>query len=211
MMKYICALLLSFHLLVMWCGGVEAHAWWYAQLGLSLDGLREGKVWQVFSYAMLHGSLWHLSINVALLYVLGGLLEKRVGWLRALILLVLGVLGGGVLQSVFYVCAGVEPQSLLVGISGGWMAVLLALTTLDPYRVLRPLRLRARHLGLGFLLSEGVFVLMDPGLGLPVLAQWGEAASGVFGDSFWLVAHACHFGGGLVGWLLARWWRRDTY
>lgn len=47
-------------------------------LALTLDGVRAGKVWELFTYALVHGDFWHLFFNALGLWFLGrGVYEER--------------------------------------------------------------------------------------------------------------------------------------
>lgn len=198
-MKSLSYLLVLIYVLVAATGGVVANDWWYDQFGLSQEGIGSGKIWQLLSYGLLHGNAYHLIVNVVLLWVLGGKLQSVIGSKKAMLILTLGVLAGGVFQLVLSYRVEADQMSLLVGVSGGLMALLLCLTTLDPYRVMRPLRIRAKHLGLGILMSEAILTLIDPTLGIPVLSGIGQYVARQMGESIFLVAHACHLGGGIAG------------
>lgn len=85
------------------------------------------------------------------------------------------------------------------------MALLLLLTTLSPQSRMMPIPLSGKSLGLGILTTELLFALADPQLGLPGISALGNwLASHGMGSGFQL-GHACHFGGGLAGWLLGKW------
>ncbi len=206
-MKSLSYLLVLIYVLVAATGGVVANSWWYDQLGLSQDGIEAGKIWQLLSYSLLHGNAYHIIVNGVLLWILGGKLQSIVGAKKAMLVLATGVFAGGVLQLALSYRVESDQSSLLVGISGGIMALLLGLTTIDPYRVMRPLRIRAKHLGLGFLLSEAILTLTDPALGVPVLSGLGIYAASMMGESIFHVAHACHLGGGIAGMCLGRAYR----
>lgn len=206
-MKPLSYLLVLLYVLAEVSGRVAGNSWWYDQFGLSQEGVEAGKFWQFLSYGFLHGNTYHLIVNGILLWLLGGRLQSNIGIKKSIFVLALGVFVGGALQLALSYRIDADQPSLLVGISGGLMALLLCLTTLDPYRVMRPLRIRAKHLGLGFLLAEGVLTLIDPSLGLPVLSGVGRQVASTMGEPIFLVAHACHFGGGIVGLYLGRIYR----
>jgi membrane associated rhomboid family serine protease len=77
---------------------------------------------------------------------------------------------------------------VLVGASGGIFALVLWLTTVSPKSRMILLPLSAKNVGLGFLLASGILAVAGPWL----------PAGGLH------VAHSCHFGGALAGWLIAR-------
>ncbi len=198
-MKSLICLLVLFYVLLAATGGVAGNCWWYDQLGLSQVGIKSGKIWQFLSYALLHGNSYHLIVNTVLLWVLGGKLQSIVGAKKALFVLASGVVAGGVSQFALSFLVEAGESSLLVGVSGGILAMLLCLTTIDPYRVMRPLRIRAKHLGLGFLLSKAILTLIDPALAMPLFSGLGAHVANILGESIFLVAHGCHLGGAIAG------------
>jgi membrane associated rhomboid family serine protease len=206
-MKSLICLLVLLYAVVAATGGIAENCWWYEQLGLSQLGVKSGKIWQFFSYALLHGNGYHLIVNTVLLWVLGGKLQSIVGAKKALFVLASGVVAGGVFQFALSFLVEAGESSLLVGVSGGILAMLLCLTTIDPHRVMRPLRIRAKHLGLGFLLSEAILTLIDPALAMPLLSGVGAHVANIFGESIFLVAHACHLGGAIAGLCIGREYR----
>ena len=174
----------------------------FFELGLSREKLVEGRIWQPMSYALLHGGWVHLAINLPLLLSFGSRLE-RIGGGRTMIRVLLGgVLGGA--AGHLLATPGDLARVVLVGVSGGIVAMLLWLTAISPDSRMWPLPVSGRSLGLGILVASALLALMDPGLSLPGLGAsgtWlGTRVPGVFDAS-----HACHFGGGVAGWLMARW------
>lgn len=107
--------------------------WLYANVGLSTHGLREGKVWEILSYALLHGDFWHLFFNALGLWFIGrGVCEEhgpRKFWKIALA----GVAAGALLWALVWslpVSSGKEligfyrQRELLVGASAGVFALM---------------------------------------------------------------------------------------
>lgn len=105
--------------------------------------------------------------------------------------------------------AGGAGAPILVGFSGAMMALLLVLTTLSPESQMWPLPLSGRSVGFGILFAEGLLALIDPSLNLPVFSLAGRWIAENGGASWFDIAHACHFGGGLAGWLYGRWLLRS--
>ncbi len=169
---------------------VPAHAEWiYETFGLSFGGLMSGKVWQLFTHAFLHGYWAHLGINSVGLLMLGSRVERVSGPITLLKIFALGVPAGGLLQVL------IDHNSLLVGASGGIAAILLWLTTVDPDARAWPIPVSAKNLGRGILLSEAGFAI---------------AALFITSSPLMQVAHACHLGGGLMGWWLGKRQLRPT-
>ncbi|QJE94631.1 rhomboid family intramembrane serine protease [Luteolibacter luteus] len=167
--------------------------WLFLTFGLSRQGLLEGKVWQLVSHAFLHGNITHLAINAAGLLLIGARVERIGGASAVAKVLLAGVLLGGLVQ----VIAAPSPHRdfQLVGISGGFTALLLWLTTVSPESRMAPLPISAKNLGRGIILAEGMFLV----------GSWFLPEAG-----FQVVAHGCHFGGALAGWWIGRRMMRPT-
>lgn len=143
--------------------------------------------WQVVTYALLHGGLWHLFFNALGLYMFGSELERLWGPRRYLMFIGAGVLAAALTQLGFTALTGSKVPT--VGISGGLFALLLAFGMLFPNRVIMPLfppiPMKAR-----------TFVIVFGGL---------ELLLGYFDRTG--VAHFAHLGGMVGGWLMIRYWR----
>ena len=192
------ALILVIHLLAVTAGGADLPAAWYETCGLSRAGLLAGQLWQLLSYGLLHGSWWHVGLNAVFVLAVGSRIEAIIGSLAMVGTTLAGVLGGGLLHLLL-------GRGLLVGVSGGGVALLLLLTTLSPQSRMFPLPVSAKSLGLGIMTAELLLAVGDPALGWPVIsapARW-LAGHGITGWHH--VGHACHFGGGLAGWLYGCW------
>lgn len=171
---------------------------WYETFGLSWQEFLSGKVWQIFTHALLHGAWWHVALNALFVLLIGSRVEHMTGARTMLRVTLAGMLGGG----LFHLLLG---SGLLVGMSGGCMALLLLLTTLSPESRMMPLPLSGRSLGLGILLAALLLALMNPDLNLPWISDGGRwLARRGHGDLFQM-GHACHFGGALAGWIYGRW------
>jgi membrane associated rhomboid family serine protease len=199
------AMVLGIQALVVAVGGIDQQpAWsWYEWLGLSREGVLSGKIWQVITYGLLHGSWWHASLNAVFMILVGSRIEHMAGPAVLVKATVLGVLGGGLAHLIL--APGAPGAPLLVGLSGGCMGVLLLLTTLSPQSRMMPLPVSGKSVGLGILTAEFALTLVNPALGIPGASSVGgwlvlHGMGGWFG-----VAHACHFGGGVAGWLFGRW------
>lgn len=196
------AVLLGIHGLVELAGGVQQVAPWYLACGLRRTALLAGGLWQMVSYALLHGSWAHVLSNALCLLVLGSRVESILGGVGLLKALGWGILGGAVGHLVLSE-GGVEAAPL-VGISGACMALLLVITTLSPESRMWPIPVSARNLGRGILSAELGFALLNPLLGLPGLSQTGELLARHGWEGWFSIGHACHVGGGIAGWLFAR-------
>jgi membrane associated rhomboid family serine protease len=192
------AVVFAVHLAVTAAGIGRSLNGWYELLGLSREGVVAGRFWQVASHGLLHGSWFHLGLNCLFVLLIGSRIEHMTGSGGVLRTLVAGVLGGGAAHLLL-------GSGLLVGLSGGCMALLLMLTTLSPQSRMMPVPVSARSLGLGVMIAEMILTLINPGLGLPGLSQIGNLLVKLGCGSWFDLGHACHVGGGIAGWLLARW------
>ena len=172
----------------------------YQTLGLSREGMSGMRYWQIFSHGWLHGSWVHLFVNALLVWLLGTRLELMMGSRVMLGVTASGIVGGGMMHLLI-------GHDVLVGISGGAMALLLCLASLAPDARVLPLGISAKNLGRGVLIGELILALADPALDVPVFSQIGELLEDHGYASVFRLGHACHVGGGLVGMLIAQRWR----
>ncbi len=199
------AVIFGIEALVMAVGGPDRQpAWsWFETLGLSREGIFSGKIWQIFSYGFLHGSWWHAGVNALFVLLVGSRIEHSAGRAAMAKVVVFGVIGGGIGHLVLAPAGG--GAALLVGLSGGCLGLLLLLTTLSPQSRMMPLPVSGKSLGLGILAAELLLALIDPAAGLPWFSNLGETLAGHGLGSWFQIGHACHFGGGLAGWVFGRW------
>ena len=197
-----CVLVLGIHLWAVKAGGTELPGAWYDTFGLSRSGFLAGKLWQVASYGLLHGSWWHVGLNALFVLAIGPRIEGIIGSPAMVRVMLAGVLAGGL-------CHLLLGSGLLVGLSGGCVALLLLLTTLSPQSRMFPLPVSGKSLGLGIMAAELLLALADPALDLPVVSVAGRWLCGHGMGAWFHVGHACHFGGGLAGWLYGRWLLRS--
>ena len=150
--------------------------------------------WQVLSYAFLHGSLFHLFFNMLGLWMFGSELERLWGQKRYVHFLLAGALAAAVAQLVVTLLTGSRTPT--VGASGSLFALLLAFGMLFPNRIIMPLfppiPMKAR-----------TFVIVFGGLELLL-------GSGLLGGIGSGVAHFAHLGGMVGGFLMIRFWRRQS-
>lgn len=147
-------------------------------------------VWQLISYAFLHGSPWHLGFNLFALWMFGADLERRWNELRYLLTFLLSAIVAGMTQIVV---SGYFLQSSgpVVGASGGVFGLLLAYALYFPNRVISLiflpfLQMRTRTFVLLYGIVELVLGVTNTGAG---------------------VAHFAHLGGLFGGWLAVQYFR----
>jgi len=175
----------------------------YQLFGLQWETFKTGRIWQIWTYGFLHGGLLHLGVNALGILMMGSRIEQIIGSGGFSRLCLFGILGGGVTHLL--VAPGGLDAPILVGFSAAVMALLLLMTTLSPDSRMWPLPVSGRTLGIGILSAEGTLALIDPALNLPVISQAGIWISQHGGAQWFEIAHACHFGGGITGWLYGRW------
>jgi len=198
--------LVIIHTVLERAGGPLEAPQYYLNFGLSWDEFSGGKIWQLISHALIHANWFHLIINLLMLWFVGGrvihILGHR-GWLK---IVFWGVLAGGLLHLLtgLVLTQLNHPDRHLVGVSGACLGLLVALTTLSPDSKMWPVPISGKNLGLGLILAELLLCLMQPGFNLPVFSRMGDLMVSWGGGSLFQISHACHLGGALAGWWIAR-------
>lgn len=199
-------LIVSVHWAVERAGGPNYVFDLYKQLGLTWTDFKSGKVWQVFTYGLLHGNWLHLTVNVLMFWLVGGRVIHILGHQAWFKVVFFGILVGGGLHLItaYFLIENGAHETRLVGISGACYALLLTLTTLSPESKMWPIPISGKNLGLGIILCELLLWLMSPKLSIPVFSKVGEQFVVLGGGELFQISHACHFGGGIAGWWIAR-------
>ncbi|MFC3282762.1 rhomboid family intramembrane serine protease [Litchfieldella rifensis] len=174
--------LMFFHFALWPLGGSEG-----ASLPANMP-VGEFRLWQLLSYAFLHGSVFHLFINMFVLWMFGSPLERAWGTQRFALYYFLCVLGAGAVQLLVVSAGQFAPT---VGASGGVYALLLAFGMRYPNQyillLIPPIPMKAKY-----------FVIV---IGLVEL--WSGIAGTRQG-----VAHFAHLAGMLFGLILILSWRQ---
>lgn len=155
-------------------------------LALSRDGLRSGFVWQLFTFQMLHASLFHLFMNGLVLWMIGRFVEGIMGPRRYLVAFFGCGLLGGLMQAALMLALPHMYGTHLVGASagvGGLFAILALLFRNQTFLAFFVVPVKAITL-LYIFLGIAVFFTLVPAGGN--------------------VAHAAHLGGLLGGILFLR-------
>jgi membrane associated rhomboid family serine protease len=146
------------------------------------------QVWQVVTYAFLHGSLLHIGFNMFALYMFGSAMERVFGPRRYLAYYFVCVLSAAIAQLITSALTGTIYPT--VGASGGVFGLLLAYAMYFPHNrimlIFPPIPMPAR-----------VFVVVYAAL---------ELVLGVSGTQEG-VAHFAHLGGLVGGYLMLRFGR----
>jgi membrane associated rhomboid family serine protease len=158
-------------------------------LMISLFGLIPAKVnrlelWRVFTYQFLHGGVWHLAINMLMLWMFGSELEQRWGERFFLKYYFLCAVGGG----VTYALARFGTPMASVGASGAIYGILMAYGLWFPNRTVLlafVFPVRVRHVVVFLIVVELLQAIEATGAG---------------------IAYAAHLGGMAFGYVYLRWW-----
>lgn len=180
--------------------------WWQLNLGLSWEGVLQGKIWQLCTHALLHAGWLHLIVNLGMLWLVGDKVMMILGRKKAFEVVIAGVLLGGLLHlliSMVLILKGYG-ESCLVGVSGACFALLLALIVISPHARLRFIPVSSKNLGLGVVIAEAAMLLLHPGLGLPFFSAIGDQLVLFGAGGLFRISHACHLGGAIAGWWVAR-------
>ena len=78
-MRSLSLLLIALFAVICFNGGIDPFMWLYADAGLSLSGLSNGRIWQLVTYGLLHGNWPHVVLNTLMLYCLGDRLQFLIG------------------------------------------------------------------------------------------------------------------------------------
>lgn len=154
-----------------------------------LPGVGGFRIWQVVTYAFLHGSLPHLLLNMLALFMFGGEIERVWGERRYLVYYFVCVVGAGLAQLLVTNAQGGPPYPTL-GASGGVFGLLLAFGMMFPRRMI---------------------LLIFPPIPMPAwlfVTVFGviELVLGVTGTQAG-VAHFAHLGGMAAGFAMIQYWR----
>jgi membrane associated rhomboid family serine protease len=154
-------------------------------------GVPEFELWQLVTYAFLHGSLTHLFFNMFALYMFGGEIERLLGTRRYVTYYTVCIVGAAVAQLVVLGNMNLPPVPT-VGASGGVFGLLLAFGMAFPHRRL---------------------MLLFPPIPMPAwlfVTLYGllELYLGITGSGLG-VAHFAHLGGMAAGYVLLVFWARE--
>lgn len=161
---------------------------------LSIDGLRSGRVWTLFTYAFLHSTVNFLHIvgNMLGLYFLGRELLPLLGNARFVRLFFGAILLGGITWAAVNWGYG----GAVIGASAGVAALLIVFAAINPNQPITlllffvlPVTLKPKYLAFGLL-----------GLDLIGFLFWEITGS----PSPMGYAHSAHLGGMAAGWIFFR-------
>ncbi len=155
--------------------------------GVSLQELREGRIWTLLTHMFVHGGVMHLLLNMVVMTAAGTFVVMCMGIRHFLILFFSGGLIGAALQVSFF------PNVYLIGASAGVYAITIAALLLLPEDTFYRFRIRLRpHLA-----AVGVTIVAV------AMLVW-TLASGSGNPLEQSVAHLAHLGGIITGWYYVR-------
>ena len=121
-------------------------------LALFPQRLQNGNVWELLSYQFLHGGLFHLLINCAMIWFAGRQIEEALGKAKFLVLYLVAGVFGGLLQCALS-WSGFLPPAGVVGASAGIFGLIAAFAMVYWERELTflimfviPVRMKAKYL-----------------------------------------------------------------
>jgi membrane associated rhomboid family serine protease len=171
---------------------LTATAWFNHWFGLVPSGVFPGfRLWQPVTYLFLHGGLWHLLINMLMLWMFGRELELVWGKKRFLNYFFLCGIGAGLITVAVKLIPmfwGYHASDIpTIGASGAIFGILIANAILFPDRRI-------------WLFPLPIMIPMRPFVAVMAAIEF-FGTLGTSGDG---VSHFCHLGGMLIGWLYLR-------
>jgi membrane associated rhomboid family serine protease len=147
------------------------------------------QIWQLVTYAFLHGGLTHIAFNMLALWMFGGPIERLFGERPFLLYYFVCVIGAAIAQLavVHFWTGGFYPT---LGASGGIFGLLLAFGMMYPHSRIMLLFPPIPMPAWLFVLGYGAIELF--------LGVTGSQAG---------VAHFAHLGGMAIGFVLIQYWR----
>jgi membrane associated rhomboid family serine protease len=88
--------------------------------GLNGPAVANGDYWRILTSGFLHVSILHIGLNMYILYIAGGLLERSIGSLRFVALYFLSLFAGS------FIAVLLDPHALTVGASGAIFGLMAA-------------------------------------------------------------------------------------
>jgi len=156
---------------------------------LSWGELMSGRVWTLFTYMFLHGSIFHIAANMLVLFFAGRNVLTMLGRKHFLIIYFGGGLVGAAAQMAFGLLIGED--NYLIGASAGVFATVIAMAVLIPeqkvYLLLFfviPIRMKMKILAIVFVVGDVVMLIGE-------LSDWWQMGIG----------NLAHLGGAFFGWL----------
>ncbi len=153
---------------------------------VSLEGIKSGYIWQLFTYQFMHGGLMHLLFNSIALFLFGRHMEMMLGRNAFIKLYLLSGVAGGILQLLLAVFSP-RFAGPMVGASAGICGLIAAFSLLSPNSIIY----------LFFFVPLRAKYVLPLTIVLSVVMLFSSANDGV--------AHGAHLGGTLFGYAFLRW------
>jgi len=151
---------------------------WYSVFGL-VPALIFSRLmlWQLVTYMFLHAGLWHLVLNMLMLWMFGSVIERSWGMARFLFYYFLTGIGAGLCSVLF----AYNAEYPVVGASGSIFGLLVAFAIMFPESVILlffifPMKMKHAAVVLAGINMLGA--LSNPGAGIAYIAHLG---GGLFG------------------------------
>ncbi len=177
----------------------------YNTIGVTRGALLKGKAWTILTYSFFHHpfQLSHLIINAFSLFYLSSRLSLILGSFKCLQILGLGILSSAIFHIILdpFLRADTIP---LIGISGGVLSLFAALCTIAPDTIFWPLFVSGKNLFYGILITTTFFMITAPSLHIPLFSQIGITMEKSALSPIFQIGHACHLGGLIMGWFIAK-------
>ncbi len=150
-------------------------------LALSGDGLRRGFAWQPITYMFLHSGIWHILINLFILWFFGREVEYFIGpkYFTRL------YFGAGIAGAALWLAFNFNSSVPVLGASAAVLGCVIAFATLFPDREVTllvffvlPVTLKAKYLALVAIAFDVVPLLQGTDSNVAHLAHLGGAALG---------------------------------
>jgi membrane associated rhomboid family serine protease len=177
---------------VQYSKGRESQQWFLTYGALSVEGLKNGFVWQFLTYQFLHGGFIHLVLNSMALYFFGRPVEEMLGTRMFLRLYLLSGFVGGLVQVGLGLISG-DFGGPMVGASAGIFGLIAAFSILSPDSTIL----------LAFVIPLRARYFLPIIIALSVLFLFVGSNDGI--------AHGAHLGGILFGVAYLRWLRHATF
>ena len=152
-----------------------------------------GRYWQFFTYMFLHGSLFHIAINMLILFMFGALLERAMGWRWYLTVFILSGIG----SAFFHIALTGESLIPMIGASGGVFGIVTAFAFMFPNTRFiifpLPVPIRAIHAVIGIAVLELFLGIFNMAPGIASFGHLGGIITGVLIMLYWKYVRARRF------------------
>ncbi|MFC1477029.1 rhomboid family intramembrane serine protease [candidate division KSB1 bacterium] len=138
-------------------------------------------IWQLVTYMFLHGGVWHILLNMFVLWMFGCEIEREWGSKEFLVYYFVTGIGAGIFNTVFVPSSEIA----VIGASGAVYGILLAFGMMFPNRLIYIW---------GILPIKAIYLVLIMG----AMAFMSSSSARAEGDN---VAHLAHLGGMVVGFL----------